>query len=273
MKDREGIGPGRQIWYMTDMPELPLTVPPQLVGDFGSIGVSSFPDPGSYPNHNRFWVLDLMEGPGRIVIAGEDLPYRAGCAVLTPPHVEHCYHIERPHAFAFVHFQASGDGRSLPVVQQMGRRAALLRRQLVEAAVAVHVEPTRAIAALWQVLWSLGDGRQQKPEALAHPAIRAVLAELAEGLSRPLHPPALAKRLGLSPRHLNRLCHDAFGQPLAAWLRTRRLEQARHLLELSDWPIIRIARTVGYPDLQHFNKLLHQHCGCSPSQLRQRFHS
>ncbi|MCY7328505.1 MAG: helix-turn-helix transcriptional regulator, partial [Saprospiraceae bacterium] len=76
--------------------------------------------------------------------------------------------------------------------------------------------------------------------------------------------------LSVTPRHLNRLCLAAFAMPLAAYIREQRLTRARHLLVESETPIQEISRLVGYPDLQHFSKLVRQKFGEPPRLLREQ---
>ena len=93
-----------------------------------------------------------------------------------------------------------------------------------------------------------------------------VVAHLTEEL--PLA--ALAKRFGVSPRHLNRQFATAYGQPLHRFVVEQRLERASHSLSWRDEPVAAIARSVGYDDAGYFGRLFRARFGLSPERWRQR---
>lgn len=190
--------------------------------------------------------------------------------VLTPPGVWHTYHVTDTVPFLHVHFRAFGDGVPIPVVQPLGERETWITDTVRDAGRRLAAEPERAGAALWHVLWQLAAGPARAVAPIHHPLIGQLLAHVSDRLHVPLLPADIADQLGVTPRHLNRLCLAAFTMPLAAYIREQRLTRARHLLEESETPIQEIARMVGYPDLQHFSKLVRQKFGEPPRILRER---
>jgi transcriptional regulator GlxA family with amidase domain len=56
----------------------------------------------------------------------------------------------------------------------------------------------------------------------------------------------LARRAAVSPRTLTRRFREATGMPAGEWLQTERLRLARRLLETTDDPVERVARSAGY---------------------------
>lgn len=250
------------------MLELPLSAQPRLVTDLGAIAASSFPTGYAGTHRNAFWVLNLLDGEGELELAGQRLAYRAGWAVVTPPDVAHTFRNRQRVPFLHAHFRAAGAPVGMPPAQDLGPRAAAARELLRDAAARVAAEPERAAVALWHLLWQLSATPLRPAAPVHHPAIRALLALLAAHDGPPPAPAALGRRLGLTPRHLNRLCTAAFGQPLCAWLRRSRLERARRLLADTDWPVARIATACGYRDLQHFNKAMRAFAGAPPRALR-----
>lgn len=252
------------------MLNLPLTGIPAFVLINGAIMDSRFPGAKSYRFRNGFWVLNIMGGTGELELDGVRRTFSAGCAVITPPTVWHTYHITRTVPFLHAHFRAFGDVVPAPVVQQLGSRAAPLREILRDAGKRRATEPERTTAALWHVLWQLAAGPARSVHPIHHPVIAQLLDHVADRLHQQLEPEQLARRFGVTPRHLNRLCSAAFAMPLASYIREQRLRLAQHLLEDSETPIQEIAELVGYPDLQHFSKLVRSRCGASPRQLRNR---
>lgn len=253
--------------------QVPLALPPAIATKHHGFG-SSIHARHERPSCNRFWVVNLIsDGEGELELFGRSFPFAHGCALVAPPDVDHFYRFRRPVRKTFMHFHAASGAAAAPVavVQDLGgrfewfRSAILDGRRLVESG-----QAERATALLWHLLWQLTCGPAGGAQPRRHPVLRALLDHLAEHLAEPLDPGALARRLDSSPTHLNRLCRQAFGAPLAAYVRRCRIERACHLLQHTTRAVADIAAEVGYGDLQHFNKLLRAATGSSPRALRRR---
>lgn len=251
--------------------QVPLAQPPAIATRHHGFG-SSIHVRHERPSCNRFWVVNLIsDGDGELELFGRCFPFQHGCALVAPPDVDHFYRFRRAVRKTFLHFHAASGAACapLPVVQDLGERfewfrsAILDGRRLVESG-----QAARATALMWHLLWQLASGPAGGPAPARHPVVRALLDHLAEHLAEPLDPGALARRLECSPTHLNRLCREAFGAPLAAYVRRCRIERACHLLQHTTRAVADIAAEVGYADLQHFNKLLRAATGRSPRALR-----
>jgi len=250
------------------MLDLPLSGQPRLVLEHGAIAASSFPANYAGTHRNGFWVLNLLAGDGELELGGATVRYAAGWAVFTPPGVTHQWRNRRRVPFIHAHFRASGDAVGVPLAQDLAARAAATRGQLLEAARRVGAEPERASVALWHLLWGLSATPLRPAAPVHHPLVRRLLDLLVSSEEVAPSPPSLARRLGVTPRHLNRLCVAAFGLPLGAWLRRNRLQRARQLLTETDWPVARVAAETGFTDLQHFNKAMRAFTGRAPRALR-----
>lgn len=253
--------------------QVPLGRPPVIVTRWHGFGSSVHHDHGGRASRNGFWVVNLIsENAGSIRILGETIPFHPGCAVLAPPDLEHRYAFAGPTRKTYAHFRAAPGSAAVPIpaVQDLGPRFQWFRETILDARRVVEAEPERATAMLWNLLWALSTGPAVGGAPARHPAIRALLDHLAEHLADPVEPLRLARLTGASPTHLNRLCRAAFGLPLAAYIRRCRLERAEHLLTATTGPIAVIAAEVGYPDLQHFNKLVRAATGSAPRDLRRR---
>ena len=79
---------------------------------------------------------------------------------------------------------------------------------------------------------------------------------------------ALARRLGISDRHLRRIFDAHFGVTPVQYLQTRRLLNAKQLLTDTRLPITRIALVSGYASVRRFNAAFRQHYDLNPSGLR-----
>lgn len=96
---------------------------------------------------------------------------------------------------------------------------------------------------------------------------------IAHRLSDPrLDPAYVAAVLGVSRRRLYTLFAEEVG-PVAAYIRTRRLERARGLLlstEGAGATVAEVALECGFTDPAHFSRLFHQAYGVSPTRFRTR---
>jgi transcriptional regulator GlxA family with amidase domain len=80
---------------------------------------------------------------------------------------------------------------------------------------------------------------------------------------------ALAARLGLSTRRLERLFGGAFGMPPKRYYDLIRLHRARKLLVETDLPITEVALRCGYLSPTQFSARFHKSFGLSPRRQRQ----
>jgi AraC family transcriptional regulator of adaptative response / DNA-3-methyladenine glycosylase II len=78
----------------------------------------------------------------------------------------------------------------------------------------------------------------------------------------------LAKRLGVSDRHVRRIFEAEFGVSPLQYLQTRRLLTAKQLLTDTDLAVTQVAHVSGFASLRRFNAAFAQHYGLNPTQLR-----
>lgn|GEM_PF-301975 len=81
----------------------------------------------------------------------------------------------------------------------------------------------------------------------------------------------LASRFHFSPCHISRLIRKKTGQTFPQYLNKIRLAEAKELLRNSDLEINKIAYTVGYTEVSHFNRIFKKTLGLSPSKYRRLF--
>lgn len=110
------------------------------------------------------------------------------------------------------------------------------------------------------------DAPGQDPQAeLAARALR--LIDEGDGLSGV---EALAARLFVSPRHLQRILVATYGAGPAALIRMRRVRLARMLVDQTDLPLGRVAFAAGFGSVRQFNDAFKQAFGLTPSSARRR---
>jgi AraC family transcriptional regulator of adaptative response / DNA-3-methyladenine glycosylase II len=78
----------------------------------------------------------------------------------------------------------------------------------------------------------------------------------------------VARRLGISDRHLRRIFEVQLGVSPLQYLQTRRLLNAKQLLADTQMPITEVALVSGFASVRRFNAAFTAHYGLSPSALR-----
>ena len=107
-------------------------------------------------------------------------------------------------------------------------------------------------------------------EILGHmPAkVRQAIGLMQRHIENPLTLPDIARRVGLSPRQLERLTLRHAGQsPLRLYMQLR-VERARELLIYSDRPVIDVAVQAGFSSTSHFATWYKRIYGARPSEMR-----
>jgi AraC family transcriptional regulator len=254
---------------MQDRVALPLGQPPRIVRAMcsalhGVVEVERYRLDG-------FCCLNLFEGHGVVSIDGRAHRIRPGYAGITRPDEDIEYRYEGKALLAFVHFVPArgAEPAFVPVMQDLGTSFASVRAGIAEIAQLHPVYPAQAAATFWHLLWGLvARDAPHDDRATLHPALRKAIELTTRDLSKWITAARIAKHVGLSQTHLNRLFATAFGMTVTGYVRDQRMLLARHLLEHSDLPIKQIACQVGLPDPHHFNKTVRRAFGRSPSQLR-----
>jgi AraC-like DNA-binding protein len=80
----------------------------------------------------------------------------------------------------------------------------------------------------------------------------------------------LAKMAHLAPTYFAARFRQVVGVPPMTYVRDRRLEQARLLLERTNHPVQVVAWSVGYGDVSHFNRVFRSATGTTPAGFRSR---
>jgi AraC family carnitine catabolism transcriptional activator len=111
--------------------------------------------------------------------------------------------------------------------------------------------------------------RDQDAEASATRPLRRAIALMQDHVEPTLSIDALAARLGLSTRRLERLFGAAFGMPPKRYYDLIRLHRARKLLVETDLPVTEVALRCGYLSPTQFSARFRKRFGLSPRRQRQ----
>ncbi|MFE4870317.1 helix-turn-helix domain-containing protein [Streptomyces sp. NPDC056682] len=247
---------------------LHLDQPPQVVN--AGVGVH-----GTSTSHEVFrlpdlWQLHLYSYVGRLSVGGTIHPIRPGCVSLIPPDTEVHFHYRgrSEHLYAHLRLPGAGPRHSAPLMQDAGAEGPLLAGLLRHAVAALPVSAARASAEVWTVLWHIALLTGSDEPGRRHPVLASAQAYIEEHLAEQLPVPVIARAARVSHNHLTRLFRAETGLTVIAYVRRRRLERARHLLQSSTLSIASIAAAVGIADLQAFNKACRRELGAGPRAVR-----
>ena len=131
--------------------------------------------------------------------------------------------------------------------------------------------------ARWMVLFVQRPGGQAQFSShldvpVSHRAdVRSVLDAIAADPADDHSVATLARRAGMSERHLARLFRAETGTTVAQHVEGVRVETARHLLESSDAGLDTIARRSGFGTVETFHRSFKRRTGITPGEHRARF--
>lgn len=231
------------------------------------------------------WSLHLYRYSGELHVIGQEdtLPIRPGYAGITPPDLDVEYRFREPSVHLWAHLAIDRHpGAATPVteVPAMADLGSSFTSWWAHWNQVLSTWPDRqpAAAFAWHLLWALAD-ILHRPNASTddtdaararyrHPAVSQALEIVETRLSEPLRVGDIAHEVGLSHNQLTRVFRAATGVTPLAYIRSRRIDQAVHLLTRSTRPIKSIAAEVGIPDLQAFNKAIRAATGRPPRAYR-----
>jgi transcriptional regulator GlxA family with amidase domain len=108
----------------------------------------------------------------------------------------------------------------------------------------------------------------EKYQLVTNPRIRRALLIMEQNMARPLSTGAIASRLSVSRRQLERLFAGQTGESLQRFYRKLRLEYGRWLLQHSRNTVTDIADECGFADTAHFTRAFRAEFGLVPSKAR-----
>ena len=139
--------------------------------------------------------------------------------------------------------------------------------------------PLQALETAKLFLLATHDDGQLPYSAMQQPAAGsdAVISEcqnwIAENYSLDNPVQRMAQRSGLNPRTFARRFRQASGDQLIDYVQTLRIEEAKHMLEVSDLGLDEIAASVGYEDPASFRQLFRLKSALTPTAYRRKFQS
>ena len=78
----------------------------------------------------------------------------------------------------------------------------------------------------------------------------------------------LADMLHLTEQHVSRIINLGFGQTFTELVNQHRVEEAKTILQETDFPMTSISFDVGFKSITSFNRVFKEYTGMSPSEFR-----
>ncbi|WP_404402024.1 helix-turn-helix domain-containing protein [Pelagibacterium halotolerans] len=122
------------------------------------------------------------------------------------------------------------------------------------------------LLAIWRLDSAGFGGTGDRAEILARDYQALVDAHFRESRAVPFY----ARRLGITPTHLNRVCRRVFGASALAVIERRVVLEAKRYLQFSTLSIKEIGILLGYPDPAYFSRFFAQRAGMAPTAFRGR---
>ncbi len=116
--------------------------------------------------------------------------------------------------------------------------------------------------------WEILAARHRRETGGRHPALERAMAKIERDFRKPLSLKNLARHAGVSEPHLYLLFRNELGTSPRQLLLRYRLEEARHLLAMTDMPVKEIAAAAGFPDAGNFAAQFKRRYGVAPAASR-----
>lgn len=82
----------------------------------------------------------------------------------------------------------------------------------------------------------------------------------------------IAESVQLSPSHLSRLFKKEMGASVSDYIRDKKIERAKNLLQYSDYSFVEIANYLSFASQSHFIKTFEEYEGMTPKKYRDQFY-
>lgn len=109
---------------------------------------------------------------------------------------------------------------------------------------------------------------QQQPSPAYNPHIRGLIRYIDEHYAKPITLEQLQAEFGLSKYYISHLFKETTYFSLFEYVLSRRILEAKKLLEQTELPIVEVALGCGFNNLQHFYRIFQRHVKQTPLQYR-----
>ena len=228
----------------------------------------------------------ITEGECLISVDGNEFKGKAGDWFFIPAMSEHSYCNLKTGAFKkyWMHFDLYPNAElfsliNLPFVVHVGKKsnAERLFKMFARAVSSNKLADKLTIKSC--LIGLLGEYiRLAKPEGVnvfsrADERLNDLLRFINENLDKELSNEILSEKYFAHPNHFIRAFRDKTGQTPAKYIKQKRLENAKRLLENTDLNVGEIIEKTGFKDVAHFSRAFKEYYNLSPLKHRQYFRS
>ena len=100
------------------------------------------------------------------------------------------------------------------------------------------------------------------------PARMDIMKVVEQYYATPVSLPELAYLSGRSLSSFKRDFQSAYNMPPARWIKEKRLERAKEMLQSTTIPVNEIGYSMGFENISHFSRIFKEHYGQSPTDYR-----
>lgn len=242
--------------------------------------------------HDEYELAALVSGAGWCDLPNETVPMEGGNLYLLPPGTPHMmrYFDLTPHVMYHVMFRPSlleqlrqefgvdlqaplSSCRVFTLTEELQRRLDQAHSAASESENPLdqgirHMLVKCVLLTIAKQLGVPAPGAAAPPNA--HPQLAEALRYLREHYAEEISLPLLARRCGLSPAYLCRLCRRETGLTPGQYLLRTRIERACCLLEETDLNVSQIALRTGFNSTAYFDRRFRLQMGLSPSEYLTR---
>lgn len=195
-----------------------------------------------------------------------------------------CIYLPRGSSYTVDKTAASGDSSAgvhainFSSQQPLAERPFLVQPRSQTAMLAAYMQGEKAwrqkregdreacFSALYTILSLLRQSRQDNASRAAR-LLAPAISYIDENFTvQELPIPELARLCDISEQYLRRLFHNAYGVTPSVYIRNKRLEFARGLLQTGEYSVSQASATAGFNDLAYFSREFKEAFGCLPSQ-------
>ena len=254
---------------------LDLSLPPEVASiGRGTHGVRSLEDTFQLP---ELWSLHLYGYHAEIEVDGSWFAISPGTVSLVPPASLIRYRYLGPSTHLYAHLRAtpasgrendSRPGDRLQMITNPGGELPAITDLMHSAVAAATISAARTRCDIWSALLRLDNRPRSRRPRPAEGHLATAMSYIESRLPEPISVPDVAGHIGISANYLARIFTAELGETVVGYIRRRRIDHARRLLTSSTMSIPAISASVGFADLQAFNKACRSVTGMSPRQLR-----
>ena len=234
-------------------------------------------------NYGNYLLLLVKKGRLSVETGGKKYTVREKEAALIDCHLPHVYEAVGFAEFLWIHFDGADSNRLYLEITEKIFDGPVFRPEhpiIIEEKLKNIISVRRYeqfcseyedSLQIYGLLMSLcGNGMAALPNgAQDEVRMEQVIRYIGEHLSEDLSVGVLADLAGLSESHFTRKFRQAMSSSPKEYLIRRRMNEAKHLLKTTDFPVKEIAARVGYRSESHFTNTFTAQNGLSPKRFRE----